>query len=35
VIVNQLKLAGDTPAALFIIDRELGQRVLAAPASGA
>jgi ferritin len=35
LIVKQLKLAGDTPAALFIIDRELGQRVLAAPTGGA
>ncbi len=35
LIVKQLKLAGETPAAWFIIDRELGQRVLAAPASGA
>jgi ferritin len=30
VIVHQLKLAADTPAALFMIDRELGQRTLGA-----
>ncbi len=30
VIVHQLKLAGDTSAVLFMIDRELGQRTLGA-----
>lgn len=30
-IVDQLKLAGDDRGALFMIDRELGQRVPAAP----
>jgi ferritin len=35
MIVKQLKLAGDAPAALFMLDREMGQRVLAAPAGGA
>ena len=33
VIVQQLKLAGDTPAVLFMLDRELGARTLA-PATG-
>ena len=31
-IVDQLKLAGDSPGALFMIDRELGQRVMTPPA---
>jgi ferritin len=31
MIMKQLKLAGDAPAALFMIDRELGQRVLTPP----
>ena len=29
-IVSQVKLAGDAPAAMFMLDRELGQRTLAA-----
>ncbi len=31
VVVQQLKLADNTPAALFIIDRELGTRVFTPP----
>lgn len=34
-ILQQLRLAGDTPAALFMIDRELGQRVFAPPTPAA
>jgi ferritin len=34
-IVRQLKLAADAPAALFMIDRELGQRVLTPPPAAA
>jgi ferritin len=34
LIVEQLKLAGDAPAALFMLDRELGARV-SAPAAAA
>jgi len=34
-IMKELKLAGDTPAALFMIDRELGQRVLTASTGAA
>ncbi len=34
-IVQQLKLAADAPAALFMIDRELGQRVFTPPAAAA
>ncbi len=34
-IVKQLKLAGDTAAALFMIDRELGQRTLTASTGAA
>ena len=33
-IVNQLKMVGDSPQALLMMDRELGQRVFTAPASG-
>ncbi len=35
VIVQQLKLAAGTPAALFMLDRELGARTLAPAAGGA
>lgn len=31
-VIKQLKLAGDFPVALFMIDRELGQRVFASTA---
>ena len=31
-VIKQLKLAGDSPGALFMIDRELGQRVFASTA---
>jgi ferritin len=34
LIVAQLKLAGDAPAALFMLDRELGARTLAPAAAG-
>jgi ferritin len=34
-IVHQLKLAGDEPSALFMIDRELAARVFTPPAAGA
>ena len=34
-MLSQLKLAGDTPAALFMIDRELGARVFTPPAGAA
>jgi ferritin len=34
LIVEQLKLAGDAPAALFMLDRELGARTLASAAAG-
>jgi ferritin len=34
LILQQLKLAGDAPAALFILDRELGARVYTPPAAG-
>ena len=35
MVMKQLKLAGDAPAALFMIDRELGQRVLTTPTPAA
>jgi len=35
LILQQLKLAGDAPAALFILDRELGARTFTPPAAGA
>lgn len=31
-VIQQLKLAGDAPGALFMLDRELGQRVFTPPA---
>jgi ferritin len=34
-ILQQLKLAGDAPAALFLLDRELGARTFTPPAAGA
>jgi ferritin len=34
-IVHELRLAGDAPAALFMIDRELGARVLTASTTAA
>lgn len=34
-IVQQLKMAGDDTNILFMVDRELGQRVFTAPADGA
>jgi len=32
-VVQKLKLVGDDPSALFMIDRELAQRVFVAPAA--
>ena len=34
-IVHELKLAADAPAAIFMIDRELGARQLAGPSQNA
>lgn len=34
-VVQKLKLVGDDPSGLFMIDRELGQRVFVAPAATA
>jgi len=33
-VVNSMKLAGETPAGLFLMDRELGTRVFAMPGQG-
>jgi ferritin len=33
-VVQQLKLVGDAPNGLFLLDRELGQRMFTMPASG-
>jgi ferritin len=33
VIVNKLKLMGDAPGGLFMLDRELGARVFTMPAT--
>jgi ferritin len=35
LVLSQLKLAGETPAALFMIDRELGTRVFTPPPAAA
>ncbi len=35
LILQQLKLAGDAPAALFLLDRELGARTFTPPAADA
>jgi len=32
-VVQKLKLVGDDPSALFMIDRELAQRIFVAPAA--
>ena len=32
-VLNQLKLAADVPAALYMLDKEMGQRVLPPPAA--
>jgi len=34
-VVQKLKLAGDAPGALFLIDQELAQRIFVPPANGA
>ncbi len=33
-VLQQLKLVGDAPSGLFMMDRELGKRVFAAPSAG-
>jgi len=32
-VIQKLKLAGDAPGALFMIDQEMGQRVFVPPAA--
>ena len=34
-VVNQLRLMADAPGGLFMLDRELGQRIFTPPAAGA